>query len=68
MYKTIKLRSVKIEYCPAESPEEENMIYITTKDNLTISFSIPPGHSIEDLSLQYSIGNGWNALNFEDAF
>lgn len=68
MSKTIKLRNAKIEYCPAEFLEEENMIYIITEDNLTISLSIPPGHSIEDLSLQYSIGNGWNALNFEDAF
>lgn len=68
MSKTIKLRSIKIEYHPAEFPEEENMVYVVTEDGLTVSFSIPPGHTIEDLSLQYSVGNGWNALDFEDHF
>ena len=67
MAKIISLHSIKIEYRPAEFPEEDNMVHIIAEDGLTVSLSIPPGHSVDDLFLQYSVGNGWNALDFEDA-
>lgn len=44
-------------------PGEKDCVFVKVKDDITIKIPVPLGHSVDEIMVEKSDGNGWEVIS-----